>query len=130
MIVALASLRAFVVFGVLTAAGPQDSDDPALRAAVEQFFAMQQAENVDGYLALWSKTVDRPKAEQLKYIFGSGDDTFSEIAIVGTFPAGRACSSAGGGDSGSRHTAARAWRLPIHVSLHDLVEPRVCPRGR
>ena len=29
----------------------------------------------------------RPTAEQLKFVFESGDDTFSEIAIVGTFPA-------------------------------------------
>ena len=38
----------------LTAAGRQGIDDPALRAAVERFFAMQQAEDVDGYLSLWS----------------------------------------------------------------------------
>jgi tetratricopeptide (TPR) repeat protein len=67
-------------------AGPfrQDVDDPALKAAVEQFFATQQAEDVDAYLALWSSSAARPRPEQLKYVFENGDDTFSEISIVGT----------------------------------------------
>ena len=75
--------------GSLTADyGRQGTDDPKLRAAVDRFFAMQQAEDVAGYLSLWSATAKRPTAEQLKYVFESGDDTFSDIAIVGTFPAG------------------------------------------
>jgi len=65
----------------------QGADDPKLRAAVERFFAMQQAEDVAGYLALWSASVKRPTAEQLKFVFDAGDDTFSDIAIVGSFPA-------------------------------------------
>ncbi len=68
--------------------GRQGTDDPKLRAAVERFFAMQQAEDVAGYLSLWSATVKRPTADQLKYVFESGDDTFSDVAIVGTVPAG------------------------------------------
>ncbi len=75
--------------GSLTAGnGRQGTDDPKLRAAVDRFFAMQQAEDVAGYLSLWSATAKRPTAEQLKYVFEAGDDTFSDIAIVGTFPAG------------------------------------------
>ena len=49
---------------------------------------MQQAEDVAGYLSLWSATAKRPTAEQLKYVFEAGDDTYSDIAIVGAFPAG------------------------------------------
>ena len=66
--------------------GRQGADDPQLRTAVERFFATQQAEDIDGYLALWSAQVKRPTAEQLKYVFDGGDDTFSEVTIVGTFP--------------------------------------------
>ena len=35
-----------------------------------------------GYLALWSKTAQRPRPEQLKYIFDAGDDKFSDLAIT------------------------------------------------
>ncbi len=70
----------------LTAAGRQGIDDPALRAAVERFFAMQQAEDVDGYLSLWSTKAKRPDPGQLKYVFDAGDDTFSDVAITNTFP--------------------------------------------
>ena len=79
VVLLLASLTAFT--------GRQGVDDPALRAAVDRFFAAQQAEDVSAYLALWSATVRPPTAEQLKYIFEAGDDQFSEIAIVGTYPA-------------------------------------------
>ena len=77
--VLLASLTAFT--------GRQGPDDPALRAAVEQFFAAQQAEDVNAYLALWSPSVRPPTPEQLKYVFDAGDDTYSEIAILATYPA-------------------------------------------
>ena len=77
--VLLASLTAFT--------GRQGVDDPALRAAVEQFFAAQQAEDVNAYLALWSASVRPPTPEQLKYVFDAGDDTYSEIAILATYPA-------------------------------------------
>ena len=56
--------------------------DPGLRAVVERFFETQQAEDLDGYLALWSTGSPRPPREQLQYIFDSGDDEFSGLAIV------------------------------------------------
>jgi len=59
-----------------------DAVDPALRAAVERFYATQEAEDVAGYLSLWSTTAERPRPEQLKYIFDSGDDKFSQITIT------------------------------------------------
>src|SRR5262245_66613648 len=84
------ALRAFVALSLLTvAAGRQGPDDPVLRAAVEQFFAAQQAEDVAAYLSLWSAAATRPTAEQLKYVFDSGDDTFTNVTIVATFPTGR-----------------------------------------
>jgi tetratricopeptide (TPR) repeat protein len=76
------------VASLTAGAGRQALDDPQLQAAVQQFFGMQEAEDVDGYLALWSKTAKRPTPEQLKFVFESGDDKFSGIAIVGAAPAG------------------------------------------
>ncbi|HEX2455421.1 MAG TPA: CHAT domain-containing tetratricopeptide repeat protein [Vicinamibacterales bacterium] len=67
---------------ILTAgSGRQDSVDPALKLAIDRFFATQEAEDVDAYLALWSATATRPQPLQLKYIFDSGDDKFSDITI-------------------------------------------------
>ncbi len=82
----IASISCLIV-SLTAGSGRQGADDPKLRAAVDRFFATQQAEDIDGYLSLWSAKVKRPTAEQLKFVFESGDDTFSEIAIVGTFPA-------------------------------------------
>lgn len=62
--------------------GPQPAADPALRAAVDRFFATQQAEDIDGYLDVWSTTVRRPSPEMLKYVFNAGDDVFSEIELT------------------------------------------------
>jgi CHAT domain-containing protein len=63
-------------------------EDPALRAAVERFYEMQQKEDIPGYLSLWSPTAKRPPEAQLKYIFDNGDDKFSEIQITRAVPAG------------------------------------------
>ena len=67
-----------LVFALLAAfAAPQapDAVDPSLRAAVERFYAMQEAEDVSGYTALWAKTAQDPqRPAQLKFIFDSGDD--------------------------------------------------------
>jgi tetratricopeptide (TPR) repeat protein len=59
-----------------------------LRAAVERFFATQESEDIDAYLALWSAKSDRPQRDQLKFVFDSGDDKYSNITIVHTIPAG------------------------------------------
>ena len=66
-----------------------ESIDATLRAAVERFYATQESEDVAGYLALWSSSADRPKPEQLKYIFDAGDDKFSDITITSVRPQGQ-----------------------------------------
>lgn len=60
---------------------PQDAVDPALRAAVERFFATQETEDIAGYLALWSASAQVPPAHQVKFIFDTGDDKFSDLVI-------------------------------------------------
>ncbi len=71
---------AFVLLAFLLAgSGRQQPLDPALRSAVEQFFATQEAEDLDGYLALWSSTVTKPLPDQLRFIFDSGDDKFIDL---------------------------------------------------
>jgi tetratricopeptide (TPR) repeat protein len=73
---------------VLPAQTTAVQDDPALQAAVERFFATQEAEDPAAYLDQWSKTVKGPTLEQLKVVFESGDDKYSEIAVVAVRPAG------------------------------------------
>ena len=81
-----------LVFALLAAfAAPQapDAVDPSLRAAVERFYAMQEAEDVSGYTALWAKTAQDPqRPAQLKFIFDSGDDKFSDLTITSVRPLG------------------------------------------
>jgi tetratricopeptide (TPR) repeat protein len=84
----LLRVTALLIMALTALAGRQGVDDPALRAAVERFFAMQQAEDVPGYLSLWSTTAERPQAAQLKYVFEQGDDRYSDVSIVRTIPAG------------------------------------------
>ena len=61
---------------------PAQDVDPALQAITERFFATQQAEDVDGYLALWSRSASKPTAEQLRFVFASGDDVFTDVAVL------------------------------------------------
>ena len=79
-----------LVFALLAAfAAPQapDAVDPSLRAAVERFYAMQEAEDIAGYMALWAKTAQDPqRPAQLKFIFDSGDDKFSDLTITSVRP--------------------------------------------
>jgi tetratricopeptide (TPR) repeat protein len=66
-------------------AAPQSPDgvDPTLRVAVERFYAMQEAEDIPGYMALWSQSVQDPqRPTQLRFIFDSGDDKFSDLTIA------------------------------------------------
>ena len=77
-----------------------------LTAAVRLFFEMQEKEDVDGYLALWSMKAQRPQTLGLRYIFDNGDDKFSDIAITRVVPSGnrvRAC----------RHSASGRFRPPF-----------------
>jgi tetratricopeptide (TPR) repeat protein len=77
-----------LALGLIVLVPQTDNVDPTLRAAVERFYATQQAEDIAGYLALWSPNADRPSPEQLKYIFSAGDDKFSEITITAVRPRG------------------------------------------
>jgi hypothetical protein len=74
------SAAAFV-FVLGAALRAQDGVDPALRAAVERFYAVQESENVADYLSLWATGAQRPQPAQLKYAFDTGDDKFSELQI-------------------------------------------------
>lgn len=71
----------FTLVAMLLLPPAQDAVDPSLRAAVERFYATQESEDVTAYLSLWASTALRPKADQLKYIFDSGDDQFSDLTI-------------------------------------------------
>jgi len=80
-----------IAFALLAAiAWPQAPDvDPSLHAAVERFYAMQEAEDAAGYMALWAKTAQDPQRQaQLKFIFDSGDDKFSDLTITSVRPLG------------------------------------------
>lgn len=59
--------------------------EASLRSVVERFFEAQQEEDVERYLALWSKRLPptgRPTVEQLAYIFESGDDRFTDLQFT------------------------------------------------
>jgi tetratricopeptide (TPR) repeat protein len=77
------------MLALLTAVpGRQAPDDPKLQRAVERFFSTQELEDVDAYLAMWSRTADRPQPAQVRFVFESGDDKYSEVAILRVTPAG------------------------------------------
>lgn len=69
-------------------AQPPATDDPALRSAVERFYEAQEKEDIAAYLTLWSSHAQRPSAGQLKYVFETGDDRFTDIRITRASPAG------------------------------------------
>ena len=85
---AAAPVTLALVLLVQPAASPPAQDDPALQAAVERFFSTQEAEDPAAYLDQWSKIAKRPTLDQLKVVFESGDDKYSEIAIIAVRPAG------------------------------------------
>ena len=65
---------------VQAAPAGQQPIDPEIETAVHRYFATQEAEDADGYLALWSES-RRPRRENLQYIFDAGDDRFAEVTI-------------------------------------------------
>jgi len=81
-----------LAFALLVAfATPQAPDDvdPSLRRAVERFYAMQETEDIAGYMSLWSQAAQDPqRPAQLKFIFDSGDDKFSDLTITSVRPLG------------------------------------------
>ena len=72
----------FILFCLAAGDARQDLLDPALRTAVDRYFSTQQAEDVEGYLSLWSPKASRPTVEQLKFVFNAGDDLFSDVVVV------------------------------------------------
>jgi tetratricopeptide (TPR) repeat protein len=65
---------------IVQAAPAGQQIDPEIETAVHRYFETQEAEDADGYLALWSES-RRPRRENLQYIFDSGDDRFSDVTI-------------------------------------------------
>jgi tetratricopeptide (TPR) repeat protein/CHAT domain-containing protein len=116
-------LAAFLVPG-------QQAVDPALRAVVERFFETQAAEDAEAYLALWSRTAQRPQAAQLKYIFDSGDDKFLDLEITRAIVEGGTArvrvavtrvrtSPAGTNPDGSRRMFSSRLLLSLALVLED-----------
>ena len=62
-------------------AGAPAVNDPEIRAVVDRFFATQMAEDADAYLALWSTNAQRPTLAQLRFVFDTGDDVFTDVVI-------------------------------------------------
>ncbi len=75
-------IRVLIVVLAVCAVQLQQEIDPALKAAVDRFFAAQVSEDVEGYLALWSRTAERPQVHQLRSIFDGGDDKFLDLEIT------------------------------------------------
>jgi tetratricopeptide (TPR) repeat protein len=84
-------LALFAWLAGMAASNPlhQQADDPEIRTAVERFYAAQEAEDTTAYLALWSTSAQRPTPAQLRYIFDSGDDRFSDLVILRVTPTGQ-----------------------------------------
>jgi tetratricopeptide (TPR) repeat protein len=78
------AITTLLIVLLLQSAPEAGQDVPSLEAAVQRFFATQETEDVAAYQAQWSKTAKRPTAEQIKFVFDSGDDKYSEIAIQST----------------------------------------------
>lgn len=87
MLVSIA-VRAALLAGSFWIRPVQLADDPAIRTAVERYYQAIEAEDIDAYLALWSKTVERPQRQSLEYLFRAVDDRFFDIEITRTALAG------------------------------------------
>jgi tetratricopeptide (TPR) repeat protein len=106
---------------------PGASEDPRVRALVEQFFAAQESEDVDAYLALWSAKARKPRSEQLAFVFDAGDDKFLDLVVDRVTDIGdlrrvtvsvtreRTDSTPGPGGTKRVSRARRAWSLTLVV---------------
>jgi tetratricopeptide (TPR) repeat protein len=56
-------------------------DDPSIRAAVESYYKALEAEDIDAYVALWSKTA-APQRQSVEFLFKFVDDRFFDIQIT------------------------------------------------
>ncbi|MGH9310054.1 MAG: hypothetical protein ACRD1U_11810, partial [Vicinamibacterales bacterium] len=62
---------------------PASADDPTLRAAIERFYELQEKEDLEGYLSLWSPNAPQvPTPAQVTFVFDGGDDKFSNLTIT------------------------------------------------
>lgn len=59
----------------------QLAEDPSVRAAVERYYKALEAEDIDAYLALWSKSAERPQRQSLEFLFRSIDERVFDIQI-------------------------------------------------
>lgn len=73
---------AVLLLGLIASPAPQTAEDPAVRAAVERYYKALEAEDIEAYLALWSKATQRPQPESLKFLFESADERFFDIEII------------------------------------------------
>ena len=71
-----------LVVGALGSASAQVADDPTILAAVERYYKALEAEDIDAYLALWSRSAQKPQVESLKFLFDFADERYSEIEIL------------------------------------------------
>ncbi|MGB2718114.1 MAG: CHAT domain-containing tetratricopeptide repeat protein [Vicinamibacterales bacterium] len=82
------AIRAALLAGSFWIQPVQLADDPTIRTAVERYYQAIEAEDIDAYLALWSKTVEQPQRQSLEYLFRAFDDRFFDIEITRTALAG------------------------------------------
>ena len=81
-----ASLLSLLLFPQ-AAAGPAPATlDRSLHAAIVQFYAAQEAEDVPAYMALWSAKGERPQLISLKTVFDAVDDRFTDLTVVRVLP--------------------------------------------
>jgi len=70
-----------LIIGLLTAAPVQLTEDAAIRAAVERYYKAIEAEDIDAYLALWSKAA-QPQRQSAEFLFRAIDDRFFDIQVT------------------------------------------------
>jgi tetratricopeptide (TPR) repeat protein len=111
---------------------PGGPEDPRIRAVVEQFFAAQESEDVDAYMALWSAKARKPRPEQLAFVFNAGDDRFLDLVIdrvteIGdlrrvTVSVTRERTASAPDPDGTRRvvTARRAWSLTLVIEGEEV----------
>ena len=80
MVVCL-TVYAALVLGLITGQSNQLAEDASVRAAVERYYKAVEAEDIDAYLALWSKAA-QPQRQSVEFLFRSIDDRFFDIEIT------------------------------------------------
>jgi tetratricopeptide (TPR) repeat protein len=70
-----------LVLALFSGTTAQILDDPSVRAVVDRYYRAIEAEDIDAYLALWSKTA-APQRQSVEFLFKFIDDRFSDIQIT------------------------------------------------